>query len=32
MKTIDYYMGLPYKLEIVPDVEEGGLMSKREGM
>ena len=25
MKTIDYYMGLPYKLEIVPDVEEGGV-------
>ena len=23
-KTIDYYMSLPYKLEIVPDTEEGG--------
>lgn len=23
-KTIDYYMKLPYKLEIVPDTEEGG--------
>ena len=23
-KTIDYYMSLPYKLEIVPDIEEGG--------
>ena len=24
MKTIDYYMNLPYKLEIIPDTEEGG--------
>lgn len=24
MKTIDYYLSLPYKLEIVPDTEEGG--------
>lgn len=24
MKTIDYYLSLPYKLEIVPDKEEGG--------
>ncbi len=23
-KTIDYYMSLPYKLEIIPDIEEGG--------
>ncbi len=23
-KTIDYYLSLPYRLEIVPDVEEGG--------
>lgn len=23
-KTIDYYMSLPYKMEVVPDVEEGG--------
>ena len=23
-KTIDYYMKLPYRLEIVPDTEEGG--------
>ena len=28
MKTIDYYMGLPYKLEIVPDVEEGGYVAR----
>lgn len=24
MKTLDYYMNLPYKMEIVPDVDEGG--------
>lgn len=24
MKTIEYYMNLPYKMEIVPDTEEGG--------
>ncbi len=24
MKTIDYYMSLPYRIEIIPDVEEGG--------
>lgn len=24
MKTIEYYMSLPYKLEIVPDPDEGG--------
>ncbi len=24
MKTIDYYMSLPYRMEIIPDVEEGG--------
>ena len=23
-KTIDYYMSLPYRLEIIPDIEEGG--------
>ena len=23
-KTLDYYMALPYRLEIVPDAEEGG--------
>ena len=28
MKTIDYYMGLPYKLEIVPDVKEGGYVAR----
>lgn len=27
MKTIDYYMNLPYKMEIVPDVEEGGYVA-----
>lgn len=24
MKTIDYYMSLPYRMEIIPDTEEGG--------
>ena len=24
MKPIDYYMGLPYRMEIIPDTEEGG--------
>ena len=24
MKTLDAYMKLPYKMEIVPDTEEGG--------
>lgn len=23
-KTVDYYMNLPYKIEIYPDYEEGG--------
>ncbi len=23
-KTVDYYLSLPYKLEIIPDTEEGG--------
>ena len=23
-KTIDYYMNLPYRIEIIPDTEEGG--------
>ena len=27
MKTIDYYMNLPYKLEIIPDIEEGGYVA-----
>ena len=24
MRTIDEYMKLPYKMEIIPDTEEGG--------
>ncbi|MBQ5759753.1 MAG: toxin-antitoxin system HicB family antitoxin [Schwartzia sp.] len=24
MKDLDYYLSLPYKLEIIPDTEEGG--------
>jgi predicted RNase H-like HicB family nuclease len=27
-KTIDYYMALPYTLEIIPDNEEGGWFIK----
>ena len=27
MKTIEYYMGLPYRMEIVRDVEEGGFVA-----
>ena len=27
MKTIEYYMNLPYRMEIVPDVEEGGFVA-----
>jgi len=23
-RTLDYYMGLPYRMEIIPDTEEGG--------
>ena len=28
MKTIDYYLNLPYKLEIVPDKDEGGYVAR----
>lgn len=28
MKTIDYYLNLPYKLEIVPDKDEGGYAAR----
>ena len=24
MKTVEYYMNLPYKIELYPDIEEGG--------
>ena len=27
MKTIDDYMNMPYRLEIVPDMEEGGYVA-----
>ena len=27
MKTIDYYMSLPYKMEIIADMEEGGFVA-----
>jgi antitoxin HicB len=28
MKTVDYYMGLPYRLEIIPDPDEGGYVAR----
>ena len=28
MKTIEYYMSLPYRLEIIPDKEEGGYVAR----
>ena len=28
MKTIEYYMNLPYKMEIVPDSDEGGYVAR----
>lgn len=27
MKTLDYYMSLPYRLEIIPDIAEGGYVA-----
>lgn len=27
-RTIDYYMSLPYTLEIIPDVDDGGWVIK----
>ncbi len=27
MKTIDYYLKLPYRLEIIPDLDEGGYVA-----
>lgn len=27
MKTINYYLSLPYRLEIIPDTEEGGFVA-----
>ena len=26
MKTLDYYMGLPYRMELLPDPDEGGFV------
>ncbi len=28
MKTLDFYMSLPYRMEIIPDVDEGGYVVK----
>ena len=27
MKTLEYYLALPYKLEIIPDMDEGGYVA-----
>ena len=27
MKTLEYYMNLPYRLEIIPDADEGGYVA-----
>lgn len=27
-KTLDYYMNLPYRIEIIPDTEEGGYAAR----
>ena len=27
MKTLEYYMNLPYRLEIIPDADEGGFVA-----
>ena len=27
MKTVDYYMSLPYRMEIITDVDEGGFVA-----
>lgn len=27
MKNLDYYMNLPYRMEIIPDTEEGGYVA-----
>ena len=28
MKSIEYYMNLPYRLELVPDIDEGGYAAR----
>ena len=28
MKTIEYYMNLPYRLELIPDLDEGGYAAR----
>lgn len=27
-KTLDYYLSLPYTIEIIPDTEEGGYVAR----
>ena len=31
LKDLDYYMSLPYRLEIIPDTEEGGYAARYKG-
>ena len=28
MRTLEYYLSLPYRIEIIPDVEEGGYTAR----
>ncbi len=28
MKTIEYYVNLPYRLELIPDLDEGGFVAE----
>jgi len=30
MKTLEYDMNLPYRLEIIPDTDEGGYVASQE--
>ena len=32
MKTIEYYMALPYRMELVADIEEGGYVVSFPGL
>lgn len=27
VKNLEYYLGLPYRLELIPDLEEGGFVA-----
>ena len=28
MKTLEYYLSLPYRLELIPDTDEGGFTAR----